>query len=151
MRMALGAGRLRLVRQLLTESSLLGLFGGIAGLLTASLTLALLNDQLRHHIPRVTHLSLDLPVFGYTVAVALLSSLMFGTLPALRATAVAPIDALGDGGRGSRRSRRAFGLTGGLVIAEVALSMILLAGAGLLLKSFWRLQQVEPAQRFRAR
>ena len=114
MRMALGAGRLRLVRQLLTESSLLGLFGGIAGLLTASLTLALLNDQLRHHIPRVTHLSLDLPVFGYAAAIALLSGLVFGTLPALRATAVDQEVALAQGISVGVVFAVAWGMAGGL-------------------------------------
>lgn len=147
LRMALGAGRGRLVRQMLTESLLLSLAGGLAGLAIAigfhRGLLALVANRIP--VPRLDQVALDLPVLGFTMAVALGTGLLFGLVPALIATSH-PSDALREGGRqgAAPRSRRALGT---LVVAEVALSLVLLAGAGLLVRSFVRLQNIDPGLR----
>ncbi|HXG87785.1 MAG TPA: ABC transporter permease [Vicinamibacterales bacterium] len=147
LRTALGAGRGRLMRQMLTESLLLSLAGGIAGLALAFAfqrgLLALVANRIP--VPRLDQIALDVPVIAFTMAVALGTGLIFGLVPALLATATAN-DALREGGRhgAGPRSRRALGA---LVIAEVALSIVLLAGAGLLIRSFVRLQNISPGFR----
>lgn len=144
LRTALGAGRGRLLRQMLTESLLLSFVGGLAGLALAFAfhrgLLALVANRIP--VPRLEQVALDLPVLAFTLAVAVGTGLIFGLIPALVATASAN-DALREGGRhgAGPRSRRALGA---LVIAEVALSLVLLAGAGLLIRSFLRLQSVSP-------
>ncbi len=144
LRTALGAGRGRLLRQMLTESLLLSFVGGIAGLALAFAfhrgLLALVANRIP--VPRLEQVALDLPVLAFTFALAVGTGLLFGLIPALLAAATAN-DALREGGRhgASPRSRRALGA---LVIAEVALSLVLLAGAGLLIRSFFRLQSVSP-------
>jgi len=144
LRSALGAGRGRLVRQLLSESLLLGSAGGIAGLLLAFVLhrglLALVATRIP--VPRLDQVALDLPVILFTIGLSLATGLFFGLAPALLATH-SPGDSLRDGGRhsGGVRSRRALNT---LVIAEVALSLVLLAGAGLLIRSFIRLQNIDP-------
>ena len=144
LRTALGAGRGRLLRQMLTESLLLSLGGGIAGLALAFAfhrgLLALVANRIP--VPRLEQVALDLPVLAFTFAIAVVTGLLFGLIPALLAASSAN-DALREGGRhgASPRSRRALGL---LVVTEVALSLVLLAGAGLLIRSFLRLQSVSP-------
>jgi putative ABC transport system permease protein len=143
-RSALGARRGRIVRQLLTESLLLGLAGGMAGLGLAFLfhrgLIALATDRIP--IPRLDQVALDVPVVLFTLALSLATGLIFGVVPAIVAS-TGMTDALHEGGRhsGGPRSRRVLGT---LVIAEVAVSLVLLAGAGLLIRSFTRLQQVNP-------
>jgi putative ABC transport system permease protein len=140
MRTALGAGRGRLVRQMLTESLVLAAAGGIAGLAVAALChrglLALVGDRIP--IPRLDQVALDLPVVAFTMVTALATGILFGLLPAFVSTSSAS-DALREGGRhgGGRRLHRVLGT---LVVAEVALSLVLLAGAGLLMRSFVKLQ-----------
>lgn len=147
MRAALGAGRGRLVRQMLTESLVLAVAGGIAGLGVAGLfqrgLLVLLGDRMP--IPRVDQVALDLPVLAFTMATALATGILFGLAPAFVSTSHAN-EALRDGGRhgGGRRLRR---MLGALVVAEVALSLVLLTGAGLLMRSFVKLQNVDPGFR----
>ena len=147
LRTALGAARGRLLRQMLTESLLLSLFGGAAGLALAVAfhrgLLALVADRIP--VPRLDQVALDLPVIGFTLAIALGTGLVFGLLPAWLASSSAN-DALREGGRhgASPRSRR---MLGGLVVFEIALSLVLLTGAGLLIRSFIRLQQVNPGFR----
>jgi putative ABC transport system permease protein len=144
MRTALGARRERLVRQMLTESVVLAVAGGMAGLGVAALChrglLALVTDRIP--IPRLDQVSLDLPVIAFTMAVALVTGIVFGVVPAYVSTSHAR-DALRDSGRhgGGRRLHRALST---LVVAEVALSLVLLAGAGLLMRSFLKLQSVDP-------
>lgn len=146
-RAALGAKRGRLVRQMLNESLLLGATGGAAGLLLAFAfhrgLLALVATQIP--VPRLDQVVLDMPVLAFTVGLAVATSLLFGLLPAIVASGTVN-DALREGGRhgGGPRSRRALGL---LVVAEVALSLVLLAGAGLLIRSFVRLQNIDPGFR----
>jgi putative ABC transport system permease protein len=147
MRTALGARRGRLVRQMLIESLVLAAAGGIAGLGVAALChrglLALVSDRIP--VPRLDQVRLDLPVVAFTLATALVTGLVFGVVPAFVSTKHAG-EALREGGRhgGGRRLHR---VLRGLVVAEVALSLVLLAGAGLLLRSFVKLQNVDPGFR----
>ena len=147
MRSALGANRGRLVRQMITESLILAAGGGLGGLVIAALCqrglLALVSDQIP--IPRLDQLSFDLPMILLTTIVALVTGMVFGVAPALVST-TAMSDALRDGGRhgGGRRLHHVLRT---LVVAEVALSLVLLAGAGLLMRSFVKLQRVDPGFR----
>jgi len=146
-RTALGASRARVMRQLLTEHLLLASAGGIGGLALAALgqrgLLALVGDRIP--IPRLDQVGLDAPVVGFTVAVALAAGVLVGLVPAFVSTAHAR-EATRDAGRhgGGRRLHR---VLRALVVAEVALSLVLLAGAGLLMRSFIKLQNVDPGFR----
>jgi predicted permease len=142
-RTAIGAGRGRLVRQLLTESVLLATVGGATGLLLAVWTLDGLRWLSPSSIPRLQSITIDGWVLAFTFTVALLTGILFGLAPALRASRVNLNETLKEGGRslvasGNHRLRSA------LVVTEVALSLVLLIGAGLLIRSFMRVQQVEP-------
>ena len=143
-RTALGASRERLVRQLLTESLLLALAGGVLGLGLAFWgvrSVAALNPG---NLPRADEIGIDPPVMLFTLLVSLLTGLLFGLAPALHASATDLHGMLKEGGRGSAGDRGGQGLRRMLVIAEVALALTLLTGAGLLVKSFARLQGVDP-------
>ena len=146
-RTALGAGRGRLVRQMLTESLVLAAAGGIAGLGVAAWChrglLALVGDRIP--IPRLDQVALDLPVVAFSLSVALATGIVFGIVPAFVSTSTAG-DALREGGRhgGGPRLHRVLGT---LVVAEVALSLVLLAGAGLLMRSLVKLQSTDPGFR----
>ena len=140
-RLSLGANRSRVVRQFLTESLLLAGFGGLVGLLLAYWGMTLVNTLLPSAIPRVGKIGVDGRVLGFTSALTVAAGLLFGTLPALRASQTALTEALKAGSRtlgGSFGSRR---LRASLVVSQVALTVVLLTGAGLLIKSFARLQQ----------
>ena len=138
-RAALGAGRACLVRQLLTESTLLGLAGGAAGLLLVMLTLKSI-PHFAPSIPRIDDVTIDLRVLGFTLLTSLAVGLAFGLAPALGATGLDLNNALKQGARGASARHR--GLRNLLVIGELALSLVLLVGAGLLLQTLWRLQHV---------
>jgi putative ABC transport system permease protein len=136
-RFSLGAGRGRLVRQLLTESSLLALTGGGLGLLLCLVLIQRLPSWVPHDVPRLEQLSLDLRLFGFTAAVSLLAGIFSGLAPIYRLSEnrLHPMGReVGSGGR----------LRSLLVINEVALALILMIGAGLLFKSFERLTALEP-------
>ncbi|HWW76802.1 MAG TPA: ABC transporter permease, partial [Pyrinomonadaceae bacterium] len=142
-RTAIGAGRWRLVRQLLTESVTLSFIGGALGLLVAFWGLDALRALSPGNIPRLQMVALDARVLLFTSAVTILTGVLFGLAPALRGSRVNLSETLKEGGRalaggGGQRLRNA------LVVSEVALSLVLLAGAGLLIRSFMRVQQVEP-------
>lgn len=146
-RAALGAGRGRLVRQLLTESALLGITGGLAGLLVGAWMIGLLTRVLPDTVPRGGEISLDRVVALVTILAAIGTGLLFGVLPALQASQTQAQTALKQGGdRGGTSGMRALGRST-LVVAEVALTLVLLAGAGLLLNSLLRLQRVESGLR----
>jgi len=142
-RLALGAGRGRLARQLLTESVLLALAGGAAGLLLATWGARLLLRFAPDNLPRLGEVGLDGRALAFTALASLLTGVIFGLAPALQASRPGLNDAMRESGRtgagaSGQRLRNAF------VIAEIALALALLAGAGLTLKSFWRLQAVDP-------
>ena len=140
-RAAMGAGRGRLIRQLLAESLLLGLIGGLCGLLIGAWMVVMLASVLPDGVPRATEIGLDPFVAITTIATALATGVLFGVMPALQASRADAGSALKRGGeRGSSGRAKA---RAALVVAEVALTMVLLAGAGLLLNSFLRLQRVD--------
>jgi predicted permease len=147
MRTALGAGRMRVVIQLLTESVLLGLLGGAAGLLIAAGCLYAVRQMHPGNIPRLDELGLDFGVLAFTLAISILTGVVFGLAPAFRASRIDLNTVLKAGGRGSRSgglSVRRDKLRGVLAIAELAVSLTLLTGAGLLVRSFVRLVNVPP-------
>jgi putative ABC transport system permease protein len=139
-RTALGASRLRIIRQLMTESVLLSLIGGAAGLLLALWGTDALKSIVPGDIPRLDESGLDLRVLSFTMLVSVLTGVVFGLAPALQASRLDLNEALKEGERGSTGSRHR--LRGALVISEIAIALVLLVGAGLMLKSFWRLQSV---------
>ena len=145
-RSALGANRRRLMRQLLTESVLLSLTGGALGLLLAFWMVDALKALSPQGTPRVSEINIDLPVLGFTCAVALLTGLAFGLVPALQ-TSKPNLNQTLKEGRGTGDATRRSGLRSALVISEIALAMMLLIGAGLLLKSFVNLMNVDPGFR----
>ncbi len=146
MRTALGAGRWRLVRQLLTESTLLSLAGGIVGVVFAWSTVDMLTRFVGRFTARTGEIDLDPGVLGFTLLVSVVTGLVFGTFPAL-ASRVDLIGALRSGGKGTSEIGGGRRLQSALIVAQVAVSVVLLVGAGLLLLSFYRLQQVDPGFR----
>src|SRR5438270_2812960 len=145
-RTALGATRARIVLQFLAESVLTAGIAAVLGVLLAFWGLDLLKKVADNFLPRVLEISLDLNVLGFAVALSLLTGLVLGVVPALHASRSDPIDSLKDSSRGTT-GRQAGRLRAGLLIAEVALSLVLLVGAVLLIDSFRRLQNVDPGFR----
>lgn len=143
-RVALGAGRLRLLKQVFTESVLLALIGGTAGVVLALWGIELLKTIGTQTVPRLREVHIDLVVLGVTAAICVGTGIMFGLAPGLVGARPELTEALKEGGRSSTGGARRNRLRNGLVIAEVALALVLLSGAGLLLKSFSRLQNVNP-------
>ncbi len=146
-RTALGAPRTRLVRQLLTESTLLALLGGALGLLAARWGLDALLWLAPASLPRSAEIALDPTVLGAVTALVLLTGIGFGLAPALQSTRIDLVEGLKDGARGQSEGGRRRRLRQVFVVAELALALALLAGAGLLMRSFLRLQQVDPGFR----
>jgi predicted permease len=147
-RQAIGASRGRLVAQLLSESMLLALFGTALGaLLAQGLSRALVAFLSTPGNPVFIGLSPDLRVLGFMAAVAILTCLLFGLAPALRATNIAPASAMRTGGRGITSGRERFSLRRGLVVAQIALSLVLLVGAFLFVRSLQKLLEIQPGFR----
>lgn len=142
-RAAIGAGRGRLLRQLLTESAVLGALATVAGVALAWIAIRVLVAASPPGIPRLGETRIDAAALGFAVVTALLSSLLFGIAPALRAARADPQGVLRDGGRTSTAAVRDRVRTF-LIVGEVALTLTLLAGAGLLIRSAWYLQHVDP-------
>lgn len=143
-RMALGAQRGRLIRQLITESLLLGAAGAGAGLLAGSWAIALLLKVLPAGVPRADEIGLDGRVTTVAIGVSLLCALLFGLAPALQASRTDAAGALRDAERGSSGVRGRARTRSLLVVGEIALTLVLLVSAGLLTNSFIRLQRVDP-------
>ena len=140
LRAALGAGRWRIVRQLLIESLLLALVGGALGFALSIWALRLLLTSIPIQLPFWMNFSVDLRVLGFTIAITVLTGLLFGAAPALQTSRVDLNDTLKEGGRGTVGARgRSRSL---LVVTEIALSLMLLVGAGLMIQSFLRLRSV---------
>ena len=142
-RAALGAGRGRIVRQLLTESLVLAGAGCLVGLALAKGTVALLLRISTGQLPRASEVGLDARVLGFAAAASLITGIVFGLIPALPASATDVQGALKQGGRGTVAGRGTR-LRSGLVVVEVALAMLLVAGAGLMTRSFVALLEVDP-------
>jgi putative ABC transport system permease protein len=144
LRTALGASRLRVVRQLLTESVMLSTVSGVLGLALSLWLIKLLIAMTPPNTPRIEEIQIDLRVFGFTLAVTVLCGLLFGLFPALQTSRPNLNETLKDSGqRGSETGGR--NRVGSLlIVSEIALSFILLAGAGLLIKSFMHLREIDP-------
>jgi putative ABC transport system permease protein len=142
-RTALGASRVRIIRRLLTESLLLALAGGVFGTLCAFWGVSALVRFAPENLPRVDQIRIDGFVLLWTAAVSLLTGLAFGLVPAWQGSRLNLNEVLRDGGRTSTESPGRRRGRGALVVAELALAVMLLTGAGLLVKSLWRLQQVD--------
>src|SRR6476469_6647229 len=142
-RAAMGASRTRVLRQMLTESILLSAIGGMAGLLLSIWLTRLLMSMLPEGAPHLEQVGVDYRVLTFALGVSALTGILFGIVPALQASKLDVTSALKEGGRSSEGHRRT-GARSLLLIGEVALSLMLLVGAGLLIKSFLRLQEVRP-------
>jgi predicted permease len=143
-RAALGASRAKILRQLLTEALMLSLCGGTLGVVMAAAALEAAPRFLPANLVRAQSVDLNGPVLGFALCAALLTGLVFGVLPAFKVSQLDPASALGEGRRGATGGRKQTRLHAALVVAETALSLILLAGAGLLMRSFNRVLHVNP-------
>lgn len=143
-RVALGAGRAHLFRQMLAESLALAAAGGALGLLVAYWSMDLLRILLPVDLPRAADIRIDAGVIAFALAISVLTGLLFGVLPAWRASRLNVNDALKAASRSATTGRHAHRAQAALVISEVCLSLVLVAGAGLLANSFWKLRSVNP-------
>ncbi len=143
-RAALGADRGRLVRQLLTESVVLGLLGGAAGLVLAALSTRLLQTLAPPELPRLSSIAIDRQVLAYVAGMSLFTSLLFGLLPALQASKRDSARNLKEGGRTGSEGRRGGQVRAALAVGELAIALMLLVGAGLLIRSFIALNNEDP-------
>jgi predicted permease len=143
-RLALGAGRRRLVGQFLTESLLLGLLGGLGGLVLAVWGKDLMVAAIPMELPFWLRFDFDPAVFGFALGLSLLGGLLFGLVPAWQSTRPAVVEELKEGGRGTGGGARSLRFRHALVVAEIALALVLLVSAALLMRSFLRLQHSAP-------
>ena len=142
-RCALGAARWRLIRQLVGEATILAAAAAVCGIGLAWAALRILVSSERSVLPRAETIALDWRVIGFAVVVSAVTLLLFALIPAWRAARVDLVDALKDGSQNASVSARRQRLRGALVVAEVALALVLVTGAGLMLRSLWNLQQIQ--------
>lgn len=143
-RLALGSGRARLIRFVLTESVVLGLLGGVAGVILAYLGVRALVAAAPPMIPRLDAIGIDGSVLAFTAGISVFAGLLFGVLPALRTGAPRMMAALRDGGRGGTLGHGQNRARTVLVVAQVALAIMLVVGSGLMVRSFRQLRSVDP-------
>jgi predicted permease len=143
-RSAMGASRAQIVRQFLAESVLLAMVGGVLGIFFAVLLLHGVLSLLPSDLPRAASITIDSTVLAFSLAASLVTGLLFGVLPALRTARVDPSTALRDGTRTATTGRGQHRLHNSLVVAQTAVGLVLLVGAGLLIRSFVRVLQVDP-------
>jgi putative ABC transport system permease protein len=143
-RTAMGAGRSDIIRLVLSESLILSFLGALAGLLLAAVLVPILVQMVGPTLPRADTVAINPRVLAFSLGLSVVSALLFGLLPALSSATVDLRDVLSEGGRGSAGSRSQRRARRILVVAEIALTMALLVGAGLLMRSFLRLQDVSP-------
>ena len=143
-RSALGASRGRLIRQMLTESTLLAVLGGAAGLLLAKWGIDLLTALKPTNLPHLSSVGIDEWVLAFTLGVSILTGVLFGLVPALGASRLDVNEELKEGGRASTGGIRRHRARSLLVVSEMALALVLLIAAGLLIKSLWRLRAIDP-------
>jgi putative ABC transport system permease protein len=142
-RSALGASRARIVGQLLTESVLLAFAGGFLGLLFAWWGTEAVVKLVPEDLPRLAEINIDLSVFAFTLLTSMTTGIVFGLAPALQASKIEMTDAMKEGARGGGVSRRRARLRAALVVSEIAIAIVVLIGAGLLLRTFSKLQRVD--------
>src|SRR6266851_3388709 len=144
LRLTLGASRSRMLRQLLTETLMLSLLGGIAGVATATMALGSMLRFLPHGIPRLNEVRVDSVVLLFALFISILTGLFFGLAPALQSTRPDVFSAIREGARGSGYSMKTNRLRSALIVSELALAVVLMISAGLLLRSFAGLLQANP-------
>ncbi len=143
-RMALGAGRFRMVRQMLTESLVLSIIAGIAGVLAAKLTLNFILRFVPASVPRLAEVGIDRTVLLSALVISIFTGMIFGLAPAFQAMKADMTTAIREGAQGSGYSAKTFRLRSLLIVSELALAVVLMVGAGLLLRTFWGLLQENP-------
>jgi putative ABC transport system permease protein len=146
-RAALGAGRMRLVRQLLSESLLVAIAAGLLGILIAFWGMGLLLSLAPADLPRMQAITIDARVLAFAFLLSILTAVIFGLIPGLEASRTDPHEALKEGGRGTTAARSRRGAQSALIVSQTALAVMLLIGAGLLLRSFQRLLETDPGFR----
>src|SRR5229473_180152 len=144
MRMTLGAARFRMVRQMLTESLVLSLIAGVAGALTAKLTLSFILRFVPASVPRLAEVGVDRTVLLFALLISIFTGIIFGLAPAFQAMKADMTAAIREGAQGSGYSAKTFRLRSLLIVSELALAVVLMVGAGLLLRTFWGLLQENP-------
>jgi predicted permease len=144
LRMALGAGRFRMVRQMLTESLVLSLISGVAGVLAAKLTLNFILRFVPASVPRLAEVGIDRTVLLSALLISIFTGMIFGLAPAFQAMKADMTAAIREGAQGSGYSAKTFRLRSLLIVSELALAVVLMVGAGLLLRTFWGLLQENP-------
>lgn len=143
-RMALGAGRFRMVRQMLTEALVLSFISGVAGVLAAKLTLSFVIRFVPASVPRLAEVGVDRTVLLFALLISIFTGIIFGLAPAFQAMKADMTAAIREGAQGSGYSAKTFRLRSLLIVSELALAVVLMVGAGLLLRTFWGLLQENP-------
>ena len=144
MRMTLGAGRFRMVRQMLTEALVLSFISGVAGVLAAKLTLSFIIRFVPASVPRLAEVGVDRTVLLFALLISIFTGIIFGLAPAFQAMKADMTAAIREGAQGSGYSAKTFRLRSLLIVSELALAVVLMVGAGLLLRTFWGLLQENP-------
>jgi predicted permease len=144
LRMGLGAGRTRMVRQMLTESLVLSLIAGVAGVLAAKLTLSFILHFVPASVPRLAEVGVDRTVLLFALLISIFTGIIFGLAPAFQAMKADMTAAIREGAQGSGYSAKTFRLRSVLIVSELALAVVLMVGAGLLVRTFWGLIQENP-------